>query len=77
MKRADNRGAKTRDARDFSQECKDAQHISQDGWVGIPAPAFRSAAIDVCRMVGFKMTHAKCLFLSLPMGTIRMMERHL
>jgi hypothetical protein len=50
---------KTRQARDFSQECKDAQHISQDGWVGIPAPAFRSAAIDVCRMVGFKMTHAK------------------
>jgi hypothetical protein len=45
--------------RDFDADFIGAQHISTDGWVGIPAAAFRNACIDVCRMVGFKMTHAK------------------
>ena len=27
--------------------------------MGIPAPAFRNAMIDACRLVGFKMTYAK------------------
>ena len=31
----------------------------EGGWCGIPASSFRNASIDVCRMVGFKMTHAK------------------
>lgn len=53
------RGKKERAARDFDADFEEAQHISSDGWVGIPAPALRNAAIDVCRMVGFKMTHAK------------------
>jgi hypothetical protein len=48
-----------RKARDFNDDFKQAQHISTDGWIGIPAPALRNACIDVCRMVGFKMTHAK------------------
>jgi hypothetical protein len=48
-----------RDARDFDADFKQAQHVSQDGWNGIPASALRNACIDVCRMVGFKMTHAK------------------
>ena len=34
-------------------------HVSTEGWIGIPAAALRNACIDVCRMVGFKMTHAK------------------
>lgn len=50
---------KTREARDFDEDFRQAQHISEDGWVGIPAAAFRNACIDACRMVGFKMTHAK------------------
>lgn len=50
---------KTREARDFDEDFLQAQHISEDGWVGIPAAAFRNACIDACRMVGFKMTHAK------------------
>lgn len=50
---------KTREARDFDDDFKQAQHVSEDGWVGIPAAAFRNACIDACRMVGFKMTHAK------------------
>lgn len=50
---------RTRDKRDFNQDYLDARHMSSDGWAGIPAAAFRNACIDVCRMVGFKMTHAK------------------
>jgi hypothetical protein len=48
-----------KDARDFDDDFRQAQHVSSDGWNGIPASAFRNACIDVCRMVGFKMTHAK------------------
>lgn len=48
-----------RKARDFDDDFLQAQHISSEGWNGIPAGAFRNACIDVCRMVGFKMTHAK------------------
>jgi hypothetical protein len=48
-----------REARDFDDDFEQAQHCSSDGWNGIPASAIRNACIDVCRMVGFKMTHAK------------------
>lgn len=50
---------KQRAARDFEADFVNAQHISEQGWVGIPAAAFRNACIDACRMVGYKMTHAK------------------
>jgi len=53
------RSKKTRTARDFDVDFQQAQHISEEGWNGIPAAAFRNACIDACRMVGFKMTHAK------------------
>lgn len=53
------KGKRVRMARDFDADFKKAQHLSPEGWNGIPAPAFRNAAIDVCRMVGYKMTHAK------------------
>jgi len=52
------KGAK-KEARDFDEDFKQAMHISEDGWIGVPAAAIRNACIDVCRMVGFKMTHAK------------------
>jgi hypothetical protein len=48
-----------KDARDFDEDFRQAQHISEDGWNGVPAAAIRNACIDVCRMVGFKMTHAR------------------
>lgn len=48
-----------REPRDFDSDFVGAQHISEDGWIGIPAAAFRKAMIDVCRAVNFKMTHAK------------------
>jgi len=53
------KGKKVREARDFDDDFKQAQHISEDGWYGIPAGAFRQAIISACRLVGFKMTMAK------------------
>ena len=49
-----------RKARDFDDDFRQAMHIdAEGGWIGVPAAALRNACIDVCRMVGFKMTHAK------------------
>ena len=53
------KGKKVREARDFDQDMKDALHVSTEGWVGIPASAFRQAIISACRLVGFRMTLAK------------------
>ncbi len=50
---------KKRESRDFDADFQEAQHISTEGWIGVPASALRNACIDVCRMVGFKMTFAK------------------
>lgn len=50
---------KKREARDFDEDFRQAMHISTEGWIGVPAAALRNACIDVCRMVEFKMTHAK------------------
>lgn len=50
---------KVREARDYDDDFLQAQHISEDGWNGLPAPAFRSAMISACRLVGFQMTKAK------------------
>lgn len=53
-----NKGKK-REPKDFQKCYEQAKHISTEGWCGIPAPCFRNAMIDACRLVGFKMTHAK------------------
>lgn len=53
------KGKKVREARDFDDDFRQAQHISTEGWVGIPAAAFRNACISACRTVGFQMTKAK------------------
>jgi hypothetical protein len=50
---------KKRQPRDFDDDFQQAMHRSTEGWIGVPASALRNACIDVCRMVGFKMTHAK------------------
>jgi hypothetical protein len=50
---------RTREARDFEAECEAAKHYAEEGWVGIPACAFRNAMISACRIVGFAMTKAK------------------
>lgn len=50
---------KKREPRDFESDYLGAQHVATEGWRGIPASAFRNAAIDACRMVGYQMTRAK------------------
>ncbi len=50
---------KKREAKDFLECCEEAKHYSDEGWIGLPASAFRLAAISACRVVGFKMTVAK------------------
>lgn len=53
------KGKKQREGRDIEQDYKDAMHLDSKGRHGIPAPAFRSAMISACRLVGFQMTKAK------------------
>lgn len=48
-----------RKAKNFDECYEQALHVAEDGWYGIPAPAFRNAMVDACRACGFKMTHAK------------------
>lgn len=50
---------KAREARDFESDYRNAMHVSTEGWIGIPASAFRNACISACRVVGFQMTRAK------------------
>ena len=55
-------------ARDFDEDFRQALHVSDEGWNGIPASAFRNAMISACRLVGFKMTLAKLSVFILPDG---------
>lgn len=48
-----------REAKDFDKETKEATHIADDGWCGLPASAFRAGLISTCRLLGFPMTLAK------------------
>lgn len=62
------RSRKTREAKDFDALYEGAKHVSDQGWEGIHAAAFRNAAISACRACGFKMTHAKLAFMVLADG---------
>lgn len=53
------KGKRAKAARDFEEDCRQARHISTEGWDGVYAGAFRAAMISACRTVGFKMTLAK------------------
>jgi len=57
-----------KEPKDFDAAYDGAIHRDGDGLYGIPAPAFRNAMIDACRMVGFKMTNAKMSVFVLPDG---------
>ena len=48
-----------KEPKDFDQCCKEATHVSDDGWYGLPASAFRRGLISTCRLLGFPMTLAK------------------
>lgn len=53
------RSKRKKEAKNFQEAYEQALHKSEEGWYGIPAPAFRAAMISACRTVGFKMTLAK------------------
>jgi hypothetical protein len=53
------RKGKAREPKDFDAAYEGAKHKSRQGWLGIPASAFRSGMISACRTVGYKMTLAK------------------
>lgn len=53
------KATRKREPRNFETDFKAAQHVSTDGWIGIPATAFRAAMIDACRTVSLVMTRAK------------------
>jgi len=53
------RNKKKKEPRDFDKDYKESTYEMKDGSHGIPASAFRQAAISACRLVGFKMTIAK------------------
>ena len=53
------KGKKVREARNFDEDFEQAKHVSEQGWVGIPASSFRQALISACRLVNFRMTLAK------------------
>jgi len=53
------KGKTAKDARDFDLEYEASKYVSEEGWNGVHAASFRNGAIDACRAVGYKMTHAK------------------
>lgn len=53
------KGKKVREPKNFDEVYAGAMHLSEEGWAGVPAGAFRNAMISACRTVGYKMTHAK------------------
>lgn len=53
-----NKGKK-RPPRDFEDDYRQSQHVSTDGWIGMPASAFRVAMVDACRAANYVMTKAK------------------
>jgi hypothetical protein len=59
MKGSQTKKGTKRDPKDFDAVYKGAMHIAEKGWHGFPASALRTAMVDACRLVGFKMTIAK------------------
>ena len=57
-----------RQPKNFNEMYENAKHVSQEGWYGIPAPAFRNAMISACRVAGFVMTKAKLSVFIVPDG---------
>lgn len=50
---------KKREPKDFEAEFRDAQHVSTEGWWGIPATAMKRALVSACSLCGIYMTRAK------------------
>lgn len=52
----------------WAERLDGAIHYSTDNWIGIPAAAFRAAAVSACRLVNYKMTLAKMAIFIRPDG---------
>lgn len=59
---------KKKSPRDYEQDLNGAQHISTNGWVGIPCSAFRAAMVRACATTGAVMTQAKLALFVMPDG---------
>jgi hypothetical protein len=57
-----------KEPKNFQKAYEQAMHVSDDGWHGIPASAFRAAMVSACRLVGFTMTQAKLAVFIYPDG---------
>jgi hypothetical protein len=57
------RKGKFREPKNFDECYEQARHVSEKGWDGIPASAFRCAMISACKTLkGLAMTKAKLAF---------------
>lgn len=50
---------KNRPAKDPDKEFEEAKYISEEGWEGMNAAAFRNAIISACKIANYAMTKAK------------------
>jgi hypothetical protein len=66
------KGKKSRERKDFEAGYQGSMHISEEGWAGIPATAFRAAMIRACSTCGIEMTKAKMCFFILADGYERL-----
>ena len=62
------RTRKAKAPKDFEKIFKASMHISQKGWIGIPATALRNAMIDACRLTEMDMVRAKMCIKIIPQG---------
>ena len=60
--------------KDFDALFLDAQHVSTEGWQGLPANGFRAAMVRACKVVGYHMTDAKMAFFVVADGYDRLDE---
>jgi len=56
---ASKKSKKEREPKDFEALYEAAKHVSDEGWCGIHAAAFRNGMISACKAVGYVMTRAK------------------
>ena len=57
-----------REPKDFEAGYRGSMHVSDEGWYGIPATAFRAAMIRACSTSGVEMVKAKMCFFVLSDG---------
>jgi len=68
MDGAKSKNRKKTAGRDTDDDYRQAQYLATEGWHGIPAPAFRSACIRACQLVGIHMTMGRMSVFVLPDG---------